>query len=314
MKRLTAILMVSILMMTLLTGCGKNRLLYKNVNLEDYVDVEGYLGIEIDTASSEYKEYYDLILYSDVYNYNLYKELTEGVVEDGDIVNLDYEGKLDGVAFEGGTATGATLEIGSGTFIDDFEEELIGVAVGETKDVTATFPSSYANNPDLAGKEAIFTCKINSINRAMTEQEAYSEMGFASVDEYITDIKDRAIEQYILEKVCDSAKIEDYPEKDRELLGEAIFEYSVDFYKTNYQQDFESLLQYNGLTADEFKEDTSIEIMNTNMVMYYILDAEELEIYESTVNSQGVDQPIIAESYAVQDIVIEYLCENAKIK
>lgn len=314
MKRLTAILMVSILMMTLLTGCGKNRLLYKNVNLEDYVDVEGYLGIEIDTASSEYKEYYDLILYSDVYNYNLYKELTEGVVEDGDIVNLDYEGKLDGVAFEGGTATGATLEIGSGTFIDDFEEELIGVAVGETKDVTATFPSSYTNNPDLAGKEAIFTCKINSINRAMTEQEAYSEMGFASVDEYITDIKDRAIEQYILEKVCDSAKIEDYPEKDRELLGEAIFEYSVDFYKTNYQQDFESLLQYNGLTADEFKEDTSIEIMNTNMVMYYILDAEELEIYESTVNSQGVDQPIIAESYAVQDIVIEYLCENAKIK
>lgn len=318
MKKLTAILLTAVLMMTFLTGCGKDRLLYKNANLKNYVEVGEYLGIEVDTESDEYAKYYTEIFNLDIEDYDLYKEVKEGTVADGDIVNLDYEGKLDGVAFEGGTAEGADLEIGSGTFIDDFEEELIGVAVGETKDVTATFPTPYSSNPDLAGKEAIFTCKINYIKKAMTEEEAYSEMDFDSAEDYIADINERAIKTYILDTVCETAKYNDYPAEDSAKLCEAIFEFYVDAYKTSYGVDLEELLVANGSSVEEYKSQISSQMvpsmMETNMVMYYILDTEGLELLESTVNSQDVEQPIIAESYAVQDIVLEYLYDNAKIK
>lgn len=318
MKKLVAILLVTVLMMTFLTGCGKDRLLFKNVNLEKYVVMGEYLDIEVDTESDEYAKYYTDIFNRDIEDYGLYKQLTEGTVADGDIVNLDYVGKLDGVAFEGGTATGADLEIGSGTFIDDFEEELIGVAVGQTKDVTATFPTPYQNNPDLAGKEAIFTCKINYIKKAMVEEEAYSEMDFDTAEDYIADINERAVKAYILDMICEAAKFNDYPAKDSEKMCDAIFEFYVDAYKTSYNVDLEELLIENGSSIEEYKSQISSQMlpsmMETNMVMYYILDKEELELLESTVESQGVKQPIIAESYAVQDIVLEYLYDNAKIK
>lgn len=93
-------------------------------------------------------------------------DMTDGrVVEDGDIVNIDYVGKVDGVAFEGGDTKGrgADLWIGSNEYIDGFEEAIIGHAVGETFDLVVTFPDPYKNNPDLAGKEAVFTTTINGV-------------------------------------------------------------------------------------------------------------------------------------------------------
>lgn len=317
MKKLTAVLLVAVLMMTFLTGCGKNRELYKKVKLENYVEVSDYLGIEIDTTTDEFAQYYDDVFSLDVEDNELYNEVEEGVVEDGDIINLDYEGKIDGVAFDGGTATGAELEIGSQTFIDDFEEELIGVAVGDTKDVTATFPEDYGVE-ELNGKEAIFTCKVNYIKKAMTEEEAYQEMEFDTAEDYKEDIKERAIKQYLLDTVVSEASIKDYPEKDSELLCEAIFEFYVEIYKTSYSVDLEEILVLNGSSVEEYKSQILTEMvpqmMNVNMVMYYILDTEKLELLESTVESQGVNQLVIAESYAVQDIVMEYLYDNASIK
>lgn len=310
MKRLTAVLLVVVLMMTFLTGCGKDRELYKSVKLENYVELSDYLGIEVDTTTDEFSEICDYVFSLDVSDYKLYH--TEGVVADGDIINLDYVGKLDGVAFEGGTAQGATLEIGSGTFIDDFEEELIGVSVGDTKDVTATFPNPYPNNSELAGKEAIFTCKVNGIQK--TIEEAYEEMDFDSVEDYKADIKERAVKQYILDTVVSNSKISDYPQKDLELIGNAIFETYTDEFKQLYKIDLEEYIVANGMTVEDFKSQMATQLMKVNMLMYYILDTEKLELLESTVTSQEVDQPIIAESYAVQDIVMEYLYDNASIK
>lgn len=318
MKKFISILLTTIMLTVFLTGCGDNRVLYNNVDLEDYITVGEYMGIEVDTDSDEYAEYYNDIFKTDISDNKLYKELTEGTVENGDVVNLDYEGKLDGVAFEGGTAQGSDLEIGSGTFIEGFEEGLIGVAIGETKDVTATFPTPYQNNPDLAGKEAVFTCKINSIKKPMTVEEAYKEMNFDTAEEYIEDITKRAVKTYILNAVCNNAKVKDYPEKDSETIGEAIYDFYSEIYTSAYGVDMEEFLSANGMTVDGYKEQISKNavpsMMNTNMAMYYILDKEGLEIYESTLSSQDVNQPAIAESYAVQDIVIEYLYDNAKIK
>lgn len=314
MKKATAILLTAVLMMSFLTGCAGKRYLYKNVNLGDYIEVGDYLKIEIDKSDDGFMQYYNEQLDADADEKDLYEKLTEGVVVDGYIANIDYEGKIDDVAFDGGTSQGYKLKIGSNTFIDDFEEQLIGVAVGETKIVTVTFPTTYQNSPDLAGKEAVFTVKVNYIGRPLTVEEAYSTMGFDSADDYDTDITKRAAKEYIFDKICAEAKINDYPEKELERLGEAIYEHSSDYYKTYYNQEFETLLNYNNISVDDYKKDAATEFMSINMIMYYILDAENLEIYESTVESQGVDQPLIAESYAVQEIVIEYLYDNAVIK
>ena len=94
-----------------------------------------------------------------------YADVPDGTVESGDIVNIDYTGKIDGNEFEGGTAAGQDLTIGSGTFIDGFEEGLLGLKVGDTTDLDLTFPEDYVSST-LAGKAVVFTVKINSIRRA----------------------------------------------------------------------------------------------------------------------------------------------------
>ena len=91
---------------------------------------------------------------------------TEGMAcEDGDTVNIDFTGYLDGVAFEGGSTDGAGYDIvlGSDTFIDGFEDQVVGMTIGETKDITVTFPDTYTNNEDLAGQEVVFTVTLNGI-------------------------------------------------------------------------------------------------------------------------------------------------------
>ena len=96
--------------------------------------------------------------------------LTEGTVEDGDTVNIDYVGKLDGEEFDGGSAEGYDLEIGSCTFIDGFEDGLIGHEIGEKVTLDLTFPDPYPNNPDLAGKPVVFDVTINAIKESQTPE------------------------------------------------------------------------------------------------------------------------------------------------
>lgn len=86
-------------------------------------------------------------------------------VEDGDTVNIDYVGSIDGAEFDGGNTNGqgTDLVIGSGSYIDDFEEQLIGAHPGDQVDVHVTFPDDYSNNPDLSGQEALFEVTVNGI-------------------------------------------------------------------------------------------------------------------------------------------------------
>ncbi len=319
MKKIISILLVAILMVACLAGCGEKRALYSGIDMSKYVEAKDYLGIKVDTKSDEFAEYYNEVLNMDAEDNSLYKEVKEGAVKDGDTINLDYSGKVDGVVFDGGTAEDQELVIGSGTFIDDFEEELIGAKVGETRDVTAKFPDNYSNSPDLAGKEAVFTCTINYIKAPMTEEEAYKEMDFDSVDAYKENITERAAQNYILNVVCDAAKIKDYPENDTAILTDAMFEVYVAQFKSAYGADIEEVLASQGVTieqfkASDFKTNVVDPMMNVNMVMYYIFDAEKLELLDSTLESQEVEQEVIAESYAVQDTVLDYLYENAEIK
>ena len=117
----------------------------------------------------------------------LYKEqVTDRAVEDGDEVNIDYTGRIDGVAFDGGSTNGngTLVTIGVTSYIDDFLEQLIGHKPGETFDVEVTFPDEYPNNPDLAGKDAVFECTINFINVAPELTDELIQAHQEDVDSY----------------------------------------------------------------------------------------------------------------------------------
>lgn len=151
----------------------------KDVNVEDYVTLGEYIGLEIVldepvVTDDDVDEYIEYVLQ----NNPVYQEVTDRPVQEGDTVDIDYVGKLDDVAFEGGTGSTSSLVIGSGGFIPGFEDGVIGMEIGDTKDIDATFPDPYLYNPDLAGKTAVFTVTLNGIS---IEQEA------ELTDEYVAD-------------------------------------------------------------------------------------------------------------------------------
>ncbi|MBO4510975.1 MAG: trigger factor, partial [Lachnospiraceae bacterium] len=118
-------------------------------------------------------------------------------VQDKDIIKLDYEGSVDGVPFEGGKAENAELVIGSHTFIDNFEEQLIGMNIGDEKEINVTFPAEY-HAENLKGKAAVFKCKINAITRKElpeADDEFAQEISeFNTLAEFKEDIKKKLLE------------------------------------------------------------------------------------------------------------------------
>lgn len=162
------------------------------LNCADYVTIGEYKGLEVsvkepvvtdedvDTTINDYISYY-------MSEENL---ITEGSVKEGDTVRIDYVGTKDGVAFDGGTAEGYDLTIGSGAFIPGFEDGLVGVTVGETVTLDLTFPETYSNNPDLAGQLTQFEVTVHAIVETtvpeLTEDMVEELAGYMAVE--ATDI------------------------------------------------------------------------------------------------------------------------------
>ena len=155
-KRLIAAATVCALAVSVI-GCGSNSGSVNKIrsyDVEKYVTLGDYDGMEVEVAGDFEVSDEDVVDYINgmLSYYPSYEDTDKQTVEDGDCVNIDYEGKKDGVAFDGGTAQGYVLEIGSGTFIDGFEDGVIGMKTGETKDLNLKFPDSYQST-DLAGKD-----------------------------------------------------------------------------------------------------------------------------------------------------------------
>lgn len=184
MKRNMALIMALVMTAMSLAGCGQKGNV-AGTNLAD-IDVDKYItelgayqNIEVEEpdvpeATDEHVEQLigNAFAYYGIYDY---EQVEKNVVETGDVVNIDYVGKIDGVAFDGGTAEGCDLEIGSGTFIPGFEDALIGKEVGFEGPIDVTFPEEYGAE-NLAGKPAIFEIKLNYIEQkvpaAITDENA----------------------------------------------------------------------------------------------------------------------------------------------
>ena len=170
------------------------------VVVEPEVQLGDYKGLEIEKQSSELTD--EEVQESIDHQLGHLAEMVvkeDGAVEDGDTVNIDFDGYVDGEQFEGGQADGYDLEIGSGSFIPGFEEQLVGVKAGEEKDVNVTFPEEY-HAEELAGKEATFKTKVNEIKfkdvPELTDEIANELDAEANtVDEYKENLRKRLAEQ-----------------------------------------------------------------------------------------------------------------------
>ena len=311
MKRTIAILMIMVLITTFLAGCGKGREFFNTTDLANYVEICEYKGIEIDKASTDYQELYVYFLFSDIYQYGVSEEniknyvtfnsSSETTVEFGDIVNIDYTGYIGETAFDKGSATDSVLLIGSKYFVDTFEEQLIGAKPGETKDVHVTFPADYTNE-NLAGLRAKFVVKVNSV--AKEPEQLHKALGIDTKEEYVKSLELRTKRKYLLNYLVKNSKFNDYPEDDVEILYEAV----VEQYSLSYGIDLSTR------SKDEVLKNYIYPTIKQYMIVYYIYDEQELELLDSTIESQKSTNAVISECYAVYDTAMNYLLDNAKVK
>ncbi len=226
----------------------------------------------------------------------------EGTVEDGDTVVMDFEGFVDGEAFEGGQADNYSLEIGSGSFIPGFEEQLVGKAAGEEADVQVTFPEEY-HAEDLAGKEATFKVKIHEI-KGKELPELDDEFAkdvdeeVESLDELKKKTRDRLEEQKKTD--AENQKRDTLVQKASENAEVEIPQAMVDTELDRMVSEFEQRLQMQGMTKDmyfqftgqdedalreQMQEDASKRV-KTNLTLEAIAEAENVEATEEDVNSE----------------------------
>lgn len=195
-------------------------------------------------------------------------EVTGRAVADGDKVNLDYSGSVDGVKFDGGTAENQELTIGSGMFIPGFEEQMVGMNVGEEKDITVTFPEQY-HSEELAGKEAVFHVKVNAIEETVLpeadDEFAKDVSEFDTIAELRADKRKKLEEaaelraknqreNELIEKVCENAAVE---------IPEAMIERQMD----HILNDIRYRLSMQGISLEDYCKYTgnSIEDMRKEM-------------------------------------------------
>ena len=195
-------------------------------------------------------------------------EVTGRAVADGDKVNLDYSGSVDGVKFDGGTAENQELTIGSGMFIPGFEEQMVGMNVGEEKDITVTFPEQY-HSEELAGKEAVFHVKVNAIEETVLpeadDEFAKDVSEFDTIAELRADIRKKLEdaaevraknqrENELIEKACENAAVE---------IPEAMIERQMD----HILNDIRYRLSMQGISLEDYCKYTgsSIEDMRKEM-------------------------------------------------
>ena len=216
----------------------------------------------------------------------------ERPVQDGDTVILDYSGSVDGEKFDGGTAENQTLVIGSGSFIPGFEEQLVGMAKDETKDITVTFPEEY-HAENLAGREAVFTCTIHKIQEKelpeLDDEFAQDVSEFETLDEYKKSIMDR-----LTERKQRSAKTAQENEAVDKVIAASemdIPEAMIDSQVTSMYQDYarqlqsqgipiDTYLQYMGTTEEKVKSDMrpqALKQIQTRLVLEEVAKAESLE-------------------------------------
>lgn len=305
---------------------GKDFIFTAEVAVKPEVTLGKYKGIKVDEA--------DLAVTEEEINAQIEKErensartisVEDRPVKDGDITTLDFEGFVDGVAFEGGKGTDYPLTIGSGSFIPGFEEQLIGAELNKEVEVNVTFPEDY-HAKDLAGKPATFKCKIKDIKEKelpeLDDEFASEVSAFDTMAEYKEDVKKSlemkkadaakiAKEEAVIDAVIEDAKM-DIPDAMVETEQRQIIE---EFSQRMRMQGLtmEQYMQFTGLTPQALMEQTkpqALKRIQSRLVLEAVAKAEDLKASEEDYAAEIKD---MSEKYQMEeDKIKEMLGEKGK--
>ncbi len=284
-----------------------------DVDLEKLVQLGEYKGITVDLVKQEVTDGDVEDSLSSAYSANpLMTEVTDRAIQNGDTANIDFEGKYADTmeAFDGGTSQGYDLKIGSGSFIPGFEDGLVGVELGETVDLNLTFPENYGSE-NLAGKDVVFTVKVNKITTAqeaptdewveglgledvktLEEYRAYlrQELEADAQEQYDQDLKNTVVEQ-----VVDGSTVESIPEELYNryyvMVNNSVSNY-VQQMQTMYgvqmtvEEYVENIMQSNGITgtAQDYLSDIANQQTKRCMVLQAVANKEGIEIPQEDID------------------------------
>lgn len=285
-----------------------------------YVDLGDYKGIEVSKAQIDVTdETLEMVLASELSQHTFQQEVTDRPAKEGDTVNIDYKGMKDGVAFEGGTAQGYDLTLGSGRFIDGFEDGLIGAETGQTLKLDLTFPDPYKYNPDLAGQPVVFEVTVNKITETitpeLTDEYAAENSDYATAEEYREGLRDVMREQNkknaVMDALTEQAKFQEPPEN-----LTAYYQYDL-IQQTSYQAaayyglSFEQFLEASEMTQEQYLASNASQIeenVRRDVLMEAVIASEKLELTDQEFKD-GVAE--VAESYGrTEDDVIDIIGED----
>lgn len=307
MKKKLVVLLAAVCAVSMLGGCGSDKKNDKksdkkeskstvsiDYNASDYVTLGDYLGMQV-ALDSNYEVTDDDVkskIETLIASYPAYEDTDKTTVENGDFVNIDYEGLKDGVAFDGGTAKGTVLEIGSNKFIDGFESGLIGANVGDTVSLNLTFPENYQST-ELAGQAVVFNVTINKIVTKqdinydnITDQyvaDNFSSQGYETVQALKDGVKEQLTksnestketdtQSAILEKLQEVCTVNSLPDG---VLDQRVKDYKDEMEKTlkdKYNMSVEDYLSSMNETQEQFDTEVN-DYMQKNLEVELILTA-----------------------------------------
>ena len=281
---------------------GKPFVFTATVAVKPAVELGEYKGIQVEKAPIEVKdEEIEAQITKEREANSRTVTVDDRAVAQGDIVTLDFEGFVDGVAFEGGKGENYDLTIGSNTFIPGFEDQLVGAEIGKELDVNVTFPEEYGAK-ELAGKAAVFKCKVNGIKvkelPAVDDEFAQEVSEFDTLDEHKADIKAkllkekedeaaRAKEDAIIGKIIEGAKME---------IPDAMVEYQTRQMLDEFAQRIQSqgisldqYFQFTGLTEEKYMEEMkprALQNIQSRLVLEAVAQAENLVAEEADIEEE----------------------------
>lgn len=312
-----------------MTGCGKKAAV-DSVKLGDYKGVT-FTPVAVEVTDEQVEAEIDKLLQNPE---------VDRAAKDGDTVNIDFVGMLDGVAFDGGTGTDYDLVLGSNSFIEGFEEGLIGAVKGQELSLNLTFPEPYPNNEELAGKDVVFDVTVNSVKdsepavlndefiKANTEYPTVAEYRERKKAELVADAEARAEDQKkseVFQKVMEASEI---------TVADATIDTYYNEQLENYEKqasqagiDLETMVSYYGSDLETFKSQLRAmaeEASRQNLVVKAIAEAEGLAVADEDKDALAVEfgypdkdnmveqvGDTIVNNYILTEKVVTFIADNA---
>lgn len=293
------------------TVSGDTRLVSVD-DVSKYVTIGQYKGLSLDkSVEAVTDDMVDGRIKEELQNKA--EEVTEGSVQNGDVVTINYVGTKDGVAFDGGTANNYELTIGSGTFIDGFEDGIIGMKKGQTKDLDLTFPEEYSFE-ELAGQEVVFKVTLQSFKRApeLTDDWAAKNTDCKTAEEYRKEIRttledeaktsaQNTLRETAWNTVLSASEVKEYPQDDMD-TAKTEFKTLYENYAKQGDMTLEDFVKAQGISMDDFEEQSSQYAeykVKQNLIVQGIMDAENMTLEDE--KSLSIQDELI-KAYNVKDL------------